>query len=105
MSVKSLEELNRMNWSEIRIEGLTARDGSEYVMRVSKPTIKDGTFACRVLVPGIVDRLIYHESALSAFAASISLVEKLVHEPSELLLAETTLTMEDFPDLEISVSM
>jgi hypothetical protein len=90
-------------WRELVISGLVARSGDAYQIRIGAPLNLDGTFSCRLVIPGIADSAIHGENALSTLISALKIVERQVYEPSALLIAETTLTKDDYPDLSISV--
>ena len=91
---------NRYN---LVLSGLMSKNGEAYDITVSTPKENDGTHMCRLNIPGIADREIYGENALSALISALRVVEVQVYEPSPSpeLISKTTLTEVDYPDLKI----
>ena len=90
-------------WEKLIVSGLKFKNGDAYDITVGAPTEKDGTYMCRLQIPGIVDREIYGEDELSVLISTLRVVQVQVYEPapSESLIATTTLTENDYPDLKI----
>jgi hypothetical protein len=97
-------EMRQMkDWNEIVVRGLISKSGEAFEIVVGAPRIHDGAYGCRVLIPGITDRVIHSENALSALVSALRVVETQAYGPSAALIAETTLTADDYPDLSILV--
>jgi hypothetical protein len=91
------------NWEKLIISGLTYKNGEAYDITVGAPKKNDGAFMCRLQIPGVLDREIYGEDALSVLISTLRVVQVQVYEPSPspALISKTTLTEDDYPDLNI----
>lgn len=98
------EDITMQNWNKITVSGLTSKSGEAYVITIGAPNKHDGTYCCRLVIPTIIDRDIYGENALSTVISALRIVEAQIYEPSVAIVLATTLTEDDYPDLEISIA-
>lgn len=91
------------SWEKILITGLTSKDGSPYEISISAPVVQNGTFSCHLNIPSIISSDIFGENALSTLISALRVIEAQIYEPSESIVLSTTLTEEDYPDVEIKV--
>jgi hypothetical protein len=92
-----------MNWQEIVLSGLTSNSGEPFDLIIGAPEFQDGKYLCKIVIPGIANRPIYGENALSALISALRVMETQVYEPSAALVASTTMTEDDYPDLTIRI--
>ena len=92
-----------VNWKEIVLSGLTSKSGEEFEIVVGAPENQDGAYSSHLVIPGVLDRLIHGENALSTLISALRIVEAQVYEPSKALISVTTLTNNDYPDLRIMI--
>jgi hypothetical protein len=92
-----------MNWQEIVLSGLTSNAGEPFDLVVGAPEFQDGKYCCKIIIPGIANRPIYGENALSTLISALRIMETQVYEPSSALVAATTMTEDDYPDLTIRI--
>lgn len=89
---------------KIIISGLTAKSGEAFNICVNAPSFEGDTYSCQLLIPGIADLPIYSENALSALISALRVAEAQIYGPSEALIAATTLTSDDYPEVTLLLS-